>query len=263
MADLPEAPADPWHFLKNATPARIALGRSGEGLPTQRVLEFVRAHAQARDAVHRRLDVAALARELEDLSPILVESQAPDRARYLQRPDLGRRLSPAARARLSPGGFDAVIVLADGLSAAAVQTQGAELTRRIRDRLSWRFARPVIATQARVALGDGIAEALDAQLAIMLIGERPGLSAADSLGCYITFAPKAGATRDAERNCISNIRPAGLPIDEAARRISAVAALARKLGHSGTEIKEDRALEVAEVKAILPNEPSFSVIKRE
>ena len=261
MAELPEAPSDPWHFLKKATPARIALGRTGEGLPTRRVLEFALAHAQARDAVHRPLDVAALATELADLSPILVESQATDRMNYLQRPDLGRKLSATSRTRLRPEPFDAVIVLADGLSATAVQTQGAELTRRIRDRLAWRFAPPVIATEARVALGDEIAEALGARLAIVLIGERPGLSAADSLGAYITFAPRPGAMRDSDRNCISNIRPAGLPIDEAARRISAVAWLAQKLGRSGTEIKEDRALELAQLPENLPQRSPFPVIK--
>lgn len=263
MADLPETPSDPWHFLKKATPARIALGRTGEGLPTRRVLEFALAHAQARDAVHRPLDAAALAREVSDLSPILVESRAANRARYLQRPDLGRKLSPAARARLSPGPFDAVIVLADGLSAAAVQIQGAELMRRIRERLPWRFAPPVIATQARVALGDEIAEALGARLAIVLIGERPGLSAADSLGAYITFEPRAGVSRDSDRNCISNIRPAGLPVEEAARRISAVAGLALKLGRSGTWLKEDMALRDAEAQENLPQKAPFSVIKRD
>ncbi len=246
MDDPPsDSSFDPWAFLRRATSARIALGRTGDGLPTARVLEFALAHARARDAVHAALDVDALCGELADLSPVVVESRAQDRMIYLQRPDLGRRLAESSRAALRPGAYDAVIVLADGLSAAAVQSQGADLCRRLQHSFDWRFAPPVIARQARVALGDEIAQVLGADLAVVLIGERPGLSAWDSLGAYIAFAPKPGETQDAERNCVSNIRPGGLAIAEAARRISAIMALAKTLRRTGTELKEDEALALA------------------
>jgi ethanolamine ammonia-lyase small subunit len=237
--------SDPWAFLRRATAARIALGRTGDALPTARVLEFTLAHARARDAVHAQLDTEALCAELADFSPLVVDSRAPDRMTYLQRPDLGRRLAEEARARLRHGSYDAVIVLADGLSATAVQRQGAALCRQLEQAQGWRFAPPVIARQARVALGDEIAESLGAELVIVLIGERPGLSAWDSLGAYISFAPRPGQTHDAERNCVSNIRPGGLAITEAARRIRAIMALAKTLRCTGTQLKEDEALVLA------------------
>jgi ethanolamine ammonia-lyase small subunit len=248
MADLPKTPADkpsdkpsdPWAFLRKATSARIALGRVGDGLPTARVLEFALAHARARDAVHMPLDIEALAKELAAYAPIIVESRAQDRMLYLQRPDLGRMLADGAHLR--HGKYDAVIVLADGLSANAVQSQGTALFKLLHQAEGWRFALPVIARHARVALGDDIAQKLGADLVIMLIGERPGLSAADSLGAYVTFAPKPGETRDADRNCVSNIHPGGLTLKEAARRILAIASLARNLRLSGTQLKEDAAL---------------------
>ncbi|MGO9135328.1 MAG: ethanolamine ammonia-lyase subunit EutC [Methylovirgula sp.] len=250
MSDTPSGPAndppsDPWAFIRKKTSARVALGRTGDGLPTARVLEFALAHARARDAVHKGLDVDALCAELADLTPLVVASQSADRRTYLQRPDLGRKLADASRLALHRGTYDAVIVLADGLSAVAVQSQGAALCRMLQQAADWRFAPPVIASQARVALGDEIAAALGAEMVILLIGERPGLSAADSLGAYITFAPKPGATRDAERNCVSNIRPGGRRLADAARRILAIAHLARKLRETGTALKEDAALALA------------------
>ncbi|ACB93725.1 ethanolamine ammonia-lyase subunit EutC [Beijerinckia indica] len=234
--------ADPWVFLREKTPARIALGRCGDGLPTARLLEFQRDHARARDAVHAALDSEKLCSELDPLKPIIVQSQARDRALYLQRPDLGRRLDEASREKLREGFYDISLVLADGLSALAVQSQAARLGALIEKRLPLRFAPPVIALQARVALGDEIASALGARLVIVLIGERPGLSAADSLGAYITFAPVPGKTTDAQRNCISNIRPGGLSLEEAARRIGAIASYALHLQGTGTMLKEDAAL---------------------
>lgn len=242
---MDDSPSDLWAFLRRATSARIALGRTGDALPTARVLEFALAHARARDAVHTALDAELLSAALADLSPLMVESRCENRAIYLQRPDLGRRLAEESRAALRHGSYDCVIVLADGLSAAAVQSQGAELCRGLLHASDWRFAPPVIARQARVALGDEIAEALGAELVIVLIGERPGLSAFNSLGAYISFAPKPGETRDAERNCVSNIRPGGLALPEAVRRISAITALARTLQRTGTELKEDAALALA------------------
>jgi ethanolamine ammonia-lyase small subunit len=239
-----DPPSDPWAHLRRATTARIALGRTGDSLPTHRVLEFALAHARARDAVHAKLDVERLVAKLGEPAPIVVRSQATSRGEYLQRPDLGRRLASESRALLEPGPYDAALVLADGLSAEAVQAQGAALAKLVSASRIWRFAPPVIAEQARVALGDEIAEALGATLVVVLIGERPGLSASDSLGAYLTYAPKPGMSKDANRNCISNIRPGGLPLEEAARCILAMIALAKKLHCTGTLLKEDEALAI-------------------
>lgn len=223
--------------------ARIALGRTGDALPTCRVLEFQLAHAQARDAVHHPLDVERLARDLDGLSPVQVCSQAANRTEYLKRPDLGRQLNSDSAAPLRPGPYDAVVLLADGLSARAVQEYGPALALALhRARPDWAWAPVAIATQARVALGDAIAERLGAALVVVLIGERPGLSAADSLGAYITWRPRPGVTRDAERNCVSNIRAAGLPVGEAAARIFALMVAAQRLGMTGVGLKEDDAL---------------------
>ncbi len=241
--DPPSDPlSDPWAHLRRATTARIALGRTGDSLPTHRVLEFALAHARARDAVHATLDMERLISELGAPPPIVVRSQAESRSQYLQRPDLGRRLTSESRALLHPGSYDGALVLADGLSAEAVQAQGAALAKLVRASSLWRFAPPVIAEHARVALGDEIAQALGATLVVVLIGERPGLSASDSLGAYLTYAPKVGVSKDANRNCISNIRPGGLSIEDAARRILAMIGLAQKLRGTGTLLKEDEAL---------------------
>jgi ethanolamine ammonia-lyase small subunit len=234
---------DAWSFLRRATAARIALGRTGDSLPTRRVLEFQMAHAQAQDAVHEALDAEALARGLAEFAPVIVTSRAETRQEYLQRPDLGRVLAPEAQRALTRGAYDISIVAADGLSARATADHAPALLRALEPYFGdLRLAPLVIATQARVALGDDIADALGARLVIMLIGERPGLTSADSLGAYLTDAPRPGVTRDAERNCVSNIRPDGLPIADAARLIASLVrlALARKL--TGIALKQDEAL---------------------
>jgi ethanolamine ammonia-lyase small subunit len=233
---------DFWDYLRRATPARVALGRTGDGLPTQRVLEFELAHARARDAVNTNLDPMALMAELEDWRPILVRSEAADRVAFLQRPDLGRRLAPNCAHLLTPGRYDASIVIADGLSANAVQAQAAPLCKILLASQHFVFAPPVVALQARVALGDEIAVRQGAALVAVLIGERPGLSSFDSVGAYITFGPKPGASKDAERNCVSNIRAEGLSLKEAGRCILAIMALARRISRTGTGLKEDEAL---------------------
>ncbi|MGH6848920.1 MAG: ethanolamine ammonia-lyase subunit EutC [Methylocella sp.] len=235
-------PADFWDYLRRATPARIALGRAGDGLPTARVLEFELAHARARDAVKRDLDPEILMAELAEWRPILVRSHAEDRITFLQRPDLGRRLAPDGAAKLAPGTYDATIVIADGLSAGAVQAQAGLLCKMLLAAQNFIFAPPVVALQARVALGDEIAARQNAALAVVLIGERPGLSARDSVGAYITFDPKPGVTKDAERNCVSNIGGHGLSLEDASRRILAIMALARTIRRTGTCLKEDEAL---------------------
>ena len=210
---------DPYAALRAATPARIGLGRSGDSLPTKAVLEFQLAHARARDAVHGVLDADALASALAPLPTVLVQSQAADASDYLRRPDLGRRLCAELAQRLAvlAGAPDVVFVVADGLSAAAVQTQAAAMIAASLPALEDLAIGPiVIARRARVALGDEIGARLGAGLCVLLVGERPGLSVADSLGVYITFDPRPGR-RDSERNCISNIHAnGGLSIAQAA-----------------------------------------------
>jgi ethanolamine ammonia-lyase small subunit len=239
---MTEGSRDFWDYLRRATPARIALGRTGDGLPTRRVLEFEFAHARARDAVNANLDHRALMAGLAHWRPILVHSEAADRVTFLQRPDLGRRLALDCVHLLTRRRYDAAIVIADGLSANAVQSQAAPLCRILLASQQFNFAPPVVALQGRVALGDEIAARQGAALVAVLIGERPGLSAFDSVGAYITFDPKPGVTKDAERNCVSNIRSQGLSLEEAARRILAIMALARSLKCTGTRLKEDEAL---------------------
>ncbi len=212
--------------LASHTEARVALGRAGNSLPTAAHLKFVGDHARARDAVWTAVDFDALAREVEALGLTAVRlcSEAGDRATYLRRPDLGRRLSPEsqrllAEAAIAPQGRVA-LVIADGLSAEAVQTNAIPVVRELLPRAKelGGIRSVFLVEQGRVAVGDPIGEALGAELVIVLIGERPGLSAADSLGCYITWAPKIG-TPDSRRNCVSNIREGGLRLAEAAAHI--------------------------------------------
>lgn len=217
----------PTHSLRRFTAARVALGRAGTSLPTAAHLDFQEAHAAARDAVWSALDPVALGLE----APV-VQSEARDRREYLLRPDLGRRLRAPDRARLPRTG-GVVVVVADGLCATGVQTQAAALLRA--------FDAPwpvVIAQQARVALGDDVGEAMGADAVVVLIGERPGLSAQDSVGLYLTWAPRRGRT-DAERNCISNIRPGGLSHADAAAKLHWLLRGARALGASGIALKDE------------------------
>jgi ethanolamine ammonia-lyase small subunit len=240
-ADLPAN--DPWRGLRRSTPARIGLGRTGDAMPLDAVLDFQLAHARARDAVHTPLDIPALTGKLEGLDWVTAHSQAPDRGTYLRRPDLGRRLDPACLPDLPAGGWDAVFVLADGLSATAVQQHAVPLLRATLAKLpGWRIAPVVIASQSRVALGDDIGGALSATLCAMLIGERPGLSVADSLGVYLTYGPRPGR-RDSERNCISNIHPSGgLTYEMAATKLAWLMVEARQRRLTGVELKDDMAI---------------------
>ncbi|MDY6810096.1 MAG: ethanolamine ammonia-lyase subunit EutC [Actinomycetota bacterium] len=247
MTDAPRPTEDIWSELRRTTQARIGLGRAGNSMPSRRVLEFQAAHAAARDAVHEPLDVDDLADQLGDLdlpAALRVESQAHSRSEYLRRPDLGRR--PADVSHLPDTGADIAIVLADGLSPRALTDHGHGLMAALLDRLGSRFtlAPPVIATQARVALGDHIGQALGVQTMIMIIGERPGLSVADSLGVYLTHLPRPGRN-DADRNCISNIHPPdGLDYDTAAAITAALLDGARKLGRSGVALKDTSRAEL-------------------
>lgn len=237
---LPVVTANSWTALRAYTPARIALGRAGAALPTGEVLRFGLAHARARDAVHGALDADALAAELTalGLAPRLVRSAVPDRATYLLRPDLGRRLEEGCVLGRAPAQI--ALAIADGLSAVAVQRHAAPLVRALIGLAPQRWAGvpAVIALQGRVALGDEIGARLGARLIAVLIGERPGLSAPDSLGVYLTFEPRPGRT-DAERNCLSNIRPQGLGYAEAARRLDWLAAAALARGVTGVALKDE------------------------
>jgi ethanolamine ammonia-lyase small subunit len=236
------APADPYAALRAATPARIGLGRSGDSLPTRAVLDFQLAHARARDAVHGALDAPALAQALAPLPTVLAQSQVNERSIYLRRPDLGRRLDAPSRRALEVlrGAPDVVFVVADGLSAAAVQAQAAALIAACLPGLNGLKIGPVvIATFARVALGDEIGALLGARICAVLIGERPGLSVADSLGVYLTYDPRPGR-RDSERNCLSNIHgKGGLSIEQAAAKLVWLLREALNRGLTGVELKEE------------------------
>lgn len=232
---------NPWQALRRHTQARIALGRSGVSLPTSRQLAFQLAHAQARDAVHLELDIQALA--AREPGSIALHSAAATRAIYLQRPDLGRRLDDASRQRLAPcpKNVDLALVACDGLSALAIERHAAPFLAALRERLaleSWTVSPLSIVLQGRVAVGDEVGELLQARAVLVLIGERPGLSSPDSLGLYLTWAPKVGLLDDS-RNCISNVRPEGMPYAQAAYRLHYLLsqAFARRL--SGVGLKDE------------------------
>jgi ethanolamine ammonia-lyase small subunit len=241
---------DPWRDLRALTRARIALGRAGGSLPTAEVLGFSAAHAAARDAVWTELDLDRLEADLAPLElPVLrLASLAPDRATYLRRPDLGRRLDEASGARLSQAapadGCDVALVIGDGLSAIAAQSHApalaSALAARLRDR-GFRLGPIALVRQARVAVEDPVGAELGARAALILLGERPGLGSADSLGAYLVFGPRTGRT-DAQRNCVSSIRPGGLPVPAAAELLAWLIAEALRRGLTGVELKDERAL---------------------
>jgi ethanolamine ammonia-lyase small subunit len=232
--------------LRGLTPARVGLGRAGASMPTEALLAFTLDHARARDAVHAVLDASAIASGLEALGfeAPQVSSCVQSRAEYLRRPDLGRKLDPASQDLLTSRHFDScqlAIVIADGLSPSAVNAHAVELLRNLVPRLAIdgiTIGHAVVAEGARVALGDEIGSALGARMTVMLIGERPGLSAADSLGVYLTFAPAVGTT-DEKRNCVSNIHGGGLSYGDAAAKIAWLIreGLAREL--TGIALKDE------------------------
>ncbi|GAA0573201.1 ethanolamine ammonia-lyase subunit EutC [Caenispirillum bisanense] len=231
---------EPWAFLRRHTAARIAMGRAGDGLPTAPLLRFQAAWAEARDSLKSSLDAGGRAAALAPLGlPVeTVRSQAADGAEYLKRPDLGRRLHPDDAARLPRGDWDAVFVIADGLSVRAVEGHAAAVVAAALKRLGgWRIAPLVVAQRARVALADDVGAALGARLTVILIGERPGLSSPDSLGAYITCNPAPGR-QNSDRNCISNIRPEGLAPEAAAFKLAWLMAEARRLGLTGVGLKD-------------------------
>jgi ethanolamine ammonia-lyase small subunit len=223
--------------LKAFTPARVGLARAGSSLATAELLRFQLDHARARDAVYFELDPAAIA-----MPHVLVRSAAHDRATFLRRPDLGRTLDEESRALLVRGVYDAAIVIGDGLSAPAVHHHAGALLDALLPKLSgWRLAPVTVALQARVALGDEIGEALGARMAVVLIGERPGLTSPDSLGIYLTWDPRRGRN-DAQRNCISNVRTEGIGYELAAHKLHSLMEASRARQISGVGLKEDARL---------------------
>ncbi len=269
MSDQPSpVTANPWAALRQFTDARIALGRSGVSLPTGAHLAFQLAHAQARDAVHRGLDGPALSKQLSAAWPGLpgsvlpLHSAATDRNHYLQRPDLGRRLNLASREVLEPSGahaeevveerpFDLAFVIADGLSALAIEQNAAPFLAALHQRMAgedWKLAPLCVVHQARVAIGDEIGQALGTKAVVVLIGERPGLSSPDSMGLYLTWMPRVGLT-DASRNCISNVRPAGLVYAEAAYKLHYLLTESRQRQISGVDLKDETATATTNLNA--------------
>ena len=243
MTDDIPANENIWKGLRRHTAARIGLARSGASLSTAPLLEFQLAHARARDAVLAPLDAGRLAADLAGLGqPVLtLASAVTDKQQYLMRPDLGRQLAPGTAATLAPhaGEYDVVFVVSDGLSARAVQTHAQPVLAAVLPMLQASHIAPlVIVRHGRVAIGDAIATALHADCAVVLIGERPGLSAPDSMGAYLTWQPGAQTT-DADRNCISNIRPGGIGYADAAFKLANLLAAMRARRLSGVRLKDD------------------------
>ena len=249
---------NPWQKLKSFTSARIGLGRAGNSIPTDEQLSFQLDHARAIDAVHKALDVKTLLSQISQSTllanaittpPSVVSSKATDRMTYLQRPDFGRQLNEASWQLLvdkreeSNKEFDIAIVIADGLSSTAIQKHAFPVVEKLVERLvadtthDWSIAPLTLVTQGRVASGDDAGECLKAKITLILIGERPGLTSPDSMGIYITWAPKRGA-KDSTRNCISNIRPEGLPYDEASQKAFYLLSESIKLQLSGINLKD-------------------------
>ncbi|MGE1176267.1 ethanolamine ammonia-lyase subunit EutC [Pseudomonas sp. BW7P1] len=259
MEKPPVDPQNPWLELRRLTPARIALGRTGTSLPTRAQLDFQFAHAQARDAVHLPFDHAGISAQLAERQrdSLLLHSAATDRNSYLQRPDLGRKLSDQSAQTLReyalahPGGVDLVVVVADGLSALAVHRHTLPFISRLEEQMTadeWSIAPVVLVEQGRVAIGDEIGQLLGAKMVVMLIGERPGLSSPDSLGLYFTYNPKVGLT-DAYRNCISNVRLEGLSYGMAAHRLLYLMREACRRQLSGVNLKDEAQVQTLESEA--------------
>jgi ethanolamine ammonia-lyase small subunit len=263
---------NPWSALRQFTDARIALGRAGVSLPTHAHLEFQLAHANARDAVHLALDAETMARKIDASIPhagapcMVLQSAAASRAQYLQRPDYGRKLNAESRAclqalrvtqKLQPDDrpYDLALVVVDGLSALAMEQNALPFINALLPLLAeedWKLAPVSVVIQGRVAVGDEVGQLLGAKLVVVLIGERPGLSSPDSMGLYMTWMPAVGLT-DAARNCISNVRPAGVPYDEAAYKLHYLLSNARKRALSGVALKDETVGADAQLSGSLRN----------
>jgi ethanolamine ammonia-lyase small subunit len=262
MNEEPARVEDPWSHLRRFTDARIALGRSGTSLPTRELLSLRLSQARARDAVARELDAEAMGSALGafGLGLFNVKSRCLDKAEYLLRPDLGRRLSDESREELAafpPAERDLAIVVADGLSSFAAERQAVPLLASFLPLVSDLAVAPIcLATLARVALGDELGSLLRAKAVVILLGERPGLSSPDSLGAYLTFAPAVGVT-DERRNCISNIRPAGLSPSLAASKLEYLLREALRRSLSGLALKDEQRATISERHASHPPSGEF------
>lgn len=255
---------DQWEKLKQFTDARIALGRAGCSIPTQALLEFQLSHAQAQDAVYQSLDTTYLSEQLQNnsLQSIHVSSNAQNKEIYLKRPDLGRQLCERSKQQLmakfkDAQPYDVCIVVGDGLSARAIEANAVpfilSLNKYIQQQ-DWRLAPIILATGSRVALGDDVAQIFKASMLVMLIGERPGLSSPDSMGIYYTWHAHTGCL-DSQRNCISNVRPAGLSIPVATQRLMNLMKESKRLGLSGVDLKDEH--QVPEVQTMSPTRLLF------
>ncbi len=254
---------NPWDKLREFTSARIALGRSGNSVPTDELLSFQLDHAQAMDAVHCSLNVDSLVAQLSDSysilkytlePPVVVSSKVTERFMYLQRPDLGRQLDDASWKKLQAitkehnAELDLAIVVADGLSSVAIQNHALPVISRLVSLMSadddhqWNLAPITVVNQGRVAVGDDVGECFNAKAVLVLIGERPGLTSPDSMGMYLTWGAKRGS-KDSDRNCISNVRPQGLNYDDACQRAFYLLKEARKLQLSGVNLKDRSAID--------------------
>ncbi|MCA0934428.1 ethanolamine ammonia-lyase subunit EutC [Vibrio alginolyticus] len=253
---------NPWDKLREFTSARIALGRSGNSVPTDELLSFQLDHAQAMDAVHCSLNVDALVAQLSDSysvleqtlePPVVVTSKVTDRFMYLQRPDLGRQLDEASWQKLEVistehnAELDLAIVVADGLSSIAIQNHAVPVITRLISLLTgddheWNLAPITVVNQGRVAVGDDVGQCFNAKAVLVLIGERPGLTSPDSMGMYLTWGAKRGS-KDSDRNCISNVRPQGLNYDDACQRASYLLKEARRLQLSGVNLKDRSSID--------------------
>jgi ethanolamine ammonia-lyase small subunit len=267
MEKPPVDPQNPWLELRRLTPARIALGRTGTSMPTSAQLDFQLAHAQARDAVHLPFDHAGIRTQLDQRArqSLLLRSAATDRNSYLQRPDLGRKLSDQSAqtlreyAQANRGAVDLVIVVADGLSALAVHRHTLPFLERMEEQIQaegWSVSPVILVEQGRVAVGDEIGELLGAKMVVILIGERPGLSSPDSLGLYFTYNPKVGLT-DAYRNCISNVRLEGLSYGMAAHRLLYLMREACRRQLSGVNLKDEAQVHTLEADADVEMKGNF------
>ncbi len=253
---------NPWDKLREFTSARIALGRSGNSVPTDELLSFQLDHAQAMDAVHCSLNVDALVAQLSDSysvleqtlePPVVVTSRVTDRFMYLQRPDLGRQLDEASWQKLEVistehnAELDLAIVVADGLSSIAIQNHAVPVITRLISLLTgddheWNLAPITVVKQGRVAVGDDVGQCFNAKAVLILIGERPGLTSPDSMGMYLTWGAKRGS-KDSDRNCISNVRPQGLNYDDACQRAFYLLKEARRLQISGVNLKDRSSID--------------------
>ena len=238
---------DPWAGLRRFTDARIALGRAGVAIPVGETLSFRLSHARARDAVHTKFDAEGVAAKIAALGveAVLVESAAKDRAEYLTRPDLGRKLSARSETLLESRketGCDIALVVGDGLSSRAIHENSVpflEAFLPLCRRVGLSVGPVCVASQSRVALADAVAERLHAKVVAILIGERPGLSSPDSMGVYMTHSARTGTTDEA-RNCISNIRPAGLPPPVAAIKLAYLVGESLTRSLSGVHLKDNQ-----------------------